>query len=80
MEDLKAAFDRLRCVPWAEFCMELSVIMMMLFFAEHCGYSVDQSFLEDGSGGIRDAFVMASPDQFSEFGHLEQLFWILGQI
>lgn len=97
LEDLTAAFDRLRCVPWAELYLEqfgyemarmfppiwqvhpflkgntLSVIVMMIFFAEHYGYSVDQSFLEDGLGSIRDAFIMASLDQFSEFEHLEQL-------
>ena len=96
-EDLKVAFSRVLCIPWAElnreqFVYEMartfppiwqvhpfregntqSVIMMMLFFAEHYGYSVDQTLLVSSASGIRDAFVMASLDQFSEFERLEQL-------
>lgn len=68
---------------------------MMMFFAEHYGYSVDQTLLVSSASSIRDSLVMASPDQFSEFEYLEQLLliivrstpsgvlkkdWILGQI
>lgn len=97
-EDLKVAFSRLLCVPWAElnreqFVYEMartfpliwqvhpfregntpSVITMMIFFAEHYGYSVDQTLLERNAGSIHDAFVRASLDQFSAFEHFEQLF------
>ncbi|MFB2020755.1 Fic/DOC family protein [Pseudoflavonifractor sp. P01025] len=96
-EDLKVAFSRVLCIPWAElnreqFVYEMartfppiwqvhpfregntqSVIMMMLFFTEHYGYSVEQTFLENNASNLRDAFVMASLDQFSEFEYLEQL-------
>ena len=96
-EDLKVAFSRLLCVPWAElnqeqFVYEMaptfppiwqvhpfregntqSILMMMMFFAEHYGYSVDQTLLVSNAGSIRDALVMASLDQFSECEHLEQL-------
>ena len=96
-EDLKVAFSRLLCVPWAElnreqFVYEMarmfppiwqvhpfregntqSVIMMMIFFAEHYGYSVDQQLLVSCAGSIRDAFVLASLDQFSKCENLEQL-------
>lgn len=96
-EDLKVAFSRLLCVPWAElnreqFVYEMartfppiwqvhpfregntqSVIMMMMFFAEHHGYSVDQTLLMSSAGSIRDSLVMASLDQFSEFEPLEKL-------
>ena len=96
-EDLKVAFSRLLCVPWAElnreqFVYEMarmfppiwqvhpfregntkSVIMMMIFFVEHYGYSVDQQLLVSSAGSIRDSLVMASLDQFSEFEPLEKL-------
>lgn len=96
-EDLKVAFSRLLCVPWAElnreqFVYEMarmfppiwqvhpfregntkSVIMMMIFFVEHYGYSVDQQLLVSSAGSIRDSLVMASLDQFSEFEPLAKL-------
>ena len=96
-EDLKAAFDRLNRIPWAElnreqFVYEMartfptiwqvhpfragntqSVIMMMMCFLEHHGYTVDQTLFADSAGEIHDALVMASLDQFSEFERLEQL-------
>lgn len=96
-EDLKVAFSRLLCVPWAElnreqFVYEMtrtfpliwqvhpfregntpSVITMMIFFAEHYRYSVDQTLLVRSAGGIHDAFVLASLDQFSKCENLEQL-------
>lgn len=50
-----------------------SILVMMMFFAEHYGYSVDQTLLVSNAGSIRDALVMASLDQFSEFERLEQL-------
>ncbi|MGN9096865.1 Fic/DOC family protein [Flintibacter porci] len=50
-----------------------SVIMMMTFFLDHYGYSMNQKVLSVSSGYIHDAFVLASLDQFSEFELLEQL-------
>lgn len=50
-----------------------SVVMMMTFFAERHGYYMDQELLAASAGYVRDAFVMASLDQFSEFEHLERI-------
>lgn len=50
-----------------------SVVMMMTFFVEYHGYYMDQELLAASAGYVRDAFVMASLDQFSEFEHLERI-------
>jgi len=50
-----------------------SVVMMMTFFVEYHGYYMDQELLTASAGYVRDAFVMASLDQFSEFEHLERI-------
>ena len=50
-----------------------SVVMMMTFFVEHHGYYMDQELLAASAGYVRDAFVMASLDQVSEFEHLERI-------
>ena len=47
--------------------------MMMTFFVEHHGYYMDQELLAASAGYVRDAFVMASLDQVSEFEHLERI-------
>ena len=43
-----------------------TVVMMMTFFVEHYGYYMDQELLAASAGYVRDSFVMASLDQFSE--------------
>ena len=50
-----------------------TVVMMMTFFAEHHGYYMDQELLAASAGYVRNSFVMASLDQFSEYEHLERI-------
>lgn len=50
-----------------------TVVMMMTFFVEHYGYYMDQELLAASAGYVRDSFVMASLDQFSEYEHLERI-------
>ena len=50
-----------------------TVVMMMTFFVEHHGYYMDQELLAACSGYVRDAFVMASLDQYAEYQHLEKI-------
>ena len=47
--------------------------MLLTFFVEHYGYHMDQDLLAESAGYVRDAFVMASLDQFSEYEHLERI-------
>ena len=50
-----------------------TVVMLLTFFVEHYGYHIDQDLLAESAGYVRDAFVMASLDQFSEYEHLERI-------
>ena len=50
-----------------------TVVMMMTMFVEHCGYYMDHELLAASAGYVRDAFVIASLDQFSEPEHLERI-------
>ena len=50
-----------------------TVVMMLTFFVEHYGYYMDQELLSESAGYVRDSFVMASLDQFSEYEHLERI-------
>lgn len=50
-----------------------TVVMMMTMFVEHYGYYMDHELLAASAGYVRDAFVMASLDQFSEPEHLERI-------
>ena len=50
-----------------------TVVMMMTFFVEHYGYYMDQELLAESAGYVRDSFVMASLDQFSEYEYLERI-------
>jgi len=50
-----------------------TVVMMLTFFVEHHGYYMDQELLAENAGYVRDSFVMASLDQFSEYEHLEKI-------
>ena len=49
------------------------VVMMLTFFVEHYGYYMDQELLAESAGYVRDSFVMASLDQFSEYEYLERI-------
>ena len=50
-----------------------SVVMMLTMFVEKHGYYMDQELLAASAGYVRDSFVMASLDQFSENEHLERI-------
>lgn len=50
-----------------------TVVMMLTFFVEQQGYHMDQELLAESAGYVRDSFVMASLDQFSEYEHLEKI-------
>lgn len=50
-----------------------TVVMMMTFFVEHHGYYMDQELMAASAGYVRDSFVMASLDQYSEYEHLEKI-------
>lgn len=50
-----------------------TVVMMLTLFVEHHGYYMDQELMAASAGYVRDSFVMASLDQFSEYEHLERI-------
>lgn len=50
-----------------------TVVMMMTLFVEHHGYYMDHELMAASAGYVRDSFVMASLDQFSEYEHLERI-------
>ena len=50
-----------------------TVVMMMTFFVEEHGYYMDKELMAQSAGYVRDSFVMASLDQFSEYEHLEKI-------
>lgn len=50
-----------------------TVVMMLTFFVEHHGYYMDQELMAESAGYVRDSFVMASLDQFSEHEYLERI-------
>lgn len=50
-----------------------TVVMMMAFFVEYYGYYMDQELMAASAGYVRDSFVMASSDQFSEYEHLAKI-------
>lgn len=50
-----------------------TVVMLMTLFVESHGYFFDKELLAASAGYVRDAFVMASIDQNSEYEHLERI-------
>lgn len=50
-----------------------TVVMMLTFFVEKYGYYMDQELMAASAGYVRDAFVMASLGQNSEYEHLERI-------
>lgn len=50
-----------------------TIVMLMTFFVEHYDYYFDQDLLAASAGYVRNAFVLSSLDQYSEFEHLEKL-------
>ncbi len=50
-----------------------AVVMMLTLFIERYGYYMDYELMASSAGYVRDSFVMASLDQFSEYEHLERI-------
>lgn len=50
-----------------------TVVMMLTFFVEQHGYYMDQELMAESAGYVRDAFVMASLEQYAEREHLERI-------
>ena len=47
--------------------------MMMTFFAEHYGYCFDQDLMSRSAGYVRNALVLASLGEHSEYEHFEKI-------
>ena len=50
-----------------------TIVMLITFFAEHYGYYFDQELLARSAGYVRNAFVLASLGENSEYEHLEAI-------
>lgn len=50
-----------------------TIVMFITFFVEHYGYYFDQILMAESAGYVRDALVMASLGEYSEFEHLEKI-------
>lgn len=50
-----------------------TVVMLMTVFVEYYGYFMDATLLAASAGYVRDSFVMASIDQYSEYEYLEKI-------
>jgi cell filamentation protein len=50
-----------------------AIVMLMTFFVEHYDYYFDKELLAASAGYVRNAFVMASIGQYSEYEHLEKI-------
>lgn len=50
-----------------------TVVMLMTFFVEHYGYYFDQNLMSASAGYVRNAFVLASLGEYSEYEHLEKI-------
>ena len=50
-----------------------TVVMLLTFFVEAHGYNFDQELMAQSAGYVRNAFVLASLNQNSEYQHLEKI-------
>ncbi len=50
-----------------------TVVMFMTFFVESFGYYFDQQLIAASAGYMRNAFVLASLGEYSEYEHLEKI-------
>lgn len=50
-----------------------TLVMMLTFFVESHGYFVDRDLFAASAGYVRNSFVLASIDQYSEYEHLEKI-------
>lgn len=52
-----------------------TIVMLIMFFVEHHSYYFDQELLAASAGYVRNAFVLCSFDEHSEFEHLEKILY-----
>lgn len=50
-----------------------TLVMLMTFWVEQYGYYFDQDLISASAGYVRNAFVLASLGQYSEYEHLEAI-------
>jgi len=50
-----------------------TIVMLMTFFIEHYGFFIDHELLAQSAGHVRNAFVLASLDEYAEYEHLEHI-------
>ena len=50
-----------------------TIVMLITFFSEHYGYYFDQELMSASVGYVRNAFVLASLGEYSEYEHLEKI-------
>ena len=50
-----------------------TIVMLITFFSEHYGYYFDQELMSASAGYVRNAFVLASLGEYSEYEHLEKI-------
>ena len=50
-----------------------TVVMLLTFFVEAHGYYFDQELMAQSAGYVRNAFVLASLGQYSEYQYLEKI-------
>ena len=50
-----------------------TIVLLMTFFVEYHGFYFDQDLFAASAGYVRDAFVLASFDKYSEYEHLERI-------
>ncbi len=50
-----------------------TVVMLITFFVEHYGYLFDQEIISANAGYVRNAFVLASLGEYSEYDDLEAI-------
>jgi len=50
-----------------------TIVMLMAFFVEYYGLNIDQELLAASAGYVRDAFVLACFNEYSEYEHLERI-------
>lgn len=50
-----------------------TVVMLMTFFIESHGYYFDKELLAASAGYVRNSFVLASLNEYSEYQHLEKI-------
>lgn len=50
-----------------------TTVMLLTMFIEYYGYFMDKELLANSAGYVRNALVLASPGEYSEYEHLEKI-------